>query len=145
MLGSYWQSKTYELLISEPDKEFLLLLELYIDKTGENLALQSYCGKPMIWSMPLLTQSFQQKQARGGQWVLFWTSKCCRLQRRERTPTGTTPRTNHSKPPPYTHKIAGESSEMSAEWRIQSLCKDGRQDPMISQSHSSSQGDAKKW
>jgi hypothetical protein len=27
---------------------------------------------------------------------------------------------------------------MSAEWRIQSLCKDGRQDPMISQSHSSS-------
>jgi hypothetical protein len=61
LLGSYWQSKTYELLISEPDKEFLLLLELYIDKTGKNLALQSYCGKPMIWSMPLLTQSFQQK------------------------------------------------------------------------------------
>jgi hypothetical protein len=57
LLGSCWQSETYELWISEPDKEFLLPLELYIDKTGKASALQLYCGAYYLVNISL-TQNF---------------------------------------------------------------------------------------
>jgi hypothetical protein len=53
--GSY--SRTWDAKIADPAREFLLVLELYLNKTGRTASLKSYCGKPVIISTPLLNQA----------------------------------------------------------------------------------------
>jgi hypothetical protein len=60
MLDSYWYCKTYDKQLSDPQTEFLFLLEVYVNKTGKTAGLQSDCGQPMTWSTPLLNQSIHQ-------------------------------------------------------------------------------------
>jgi hypothetical protein len=52
--------QTYDEQISDPQTEFLILLEVYVNKTGKTAGLQSDCGEPMTWSTPLLNQSIHQ-------------------------------------------------------------------------------------
>ena len=48
MLTSYWYHKTYDEYITDPNMQFLLCLEAYVDKTGRSAGLTSYCGEPFL-------------------------------------------------------------------------------------------------
>jgi hypothetical protein len=48
LLASYRYSKTNDQLIEDPDTQFLLSLEAYVDKTAKTAGMPSYCGKPFI-------------------------------------------------------------------------------------------------
>jgi hypothetical protein len=50
VLASYWYSKTYDEYITDPDTQFLLCLEAYVDKTAKNAGLTSYAGEPFLVS-----------------------------------------------------------------------------------------------
>jgi hypothetical protein len=50
VLASYWYSKTYDEYIMDPDTQFLLCLEAYMDKTAKNAGLTSYAGEPFLLS-----------------------------------------------------------------------------------------------
>jgi hypothetical protein len=52
ILASYWYCKTYDNQISDTQTEFLLPIEVYMDKTGKTTGLQLYCGDPMTWFNP---------------------------------------------------------------------------------------------
>jgi len=60
LLAGQWYSRTWDAKIADPEKEFLLVIELYLDKTGRNASLKSYCGEPVIMSTPLLNQACRQ-------------------------------------------------------------------------------------
>ena len=60
LIAGVWYRDTYDSKISNPSKEFLLVIELYLDKTGRTAALGSYCGEPVIMSSPLLNQDCRQ-------------------------------------------------------------------------------------
>ena len=60
LLAGQWYSRTWDAKIADPAKEFLLVLELYLDKTGRTASLKSYCGEPVIMSTPLLNQACRQ-------------------------------------------------------------------------------------
>jgi hypothetical protein len=50
VLASYWYSKTYDEYITDPDIQFLLCLEAYINKTAKNAGLTSYADEPFLVS-----------------------------------------------------------------------------------------------
>jgi hypothetical protein len=50
VLASYWYSKTYDEYITDPDTQFLLCLEAYVDKTAKNAGLTSCAGEPFLVS-----------------------------------------------------------------------------------------------
>jgi len=60
VLASYWYSKTYDEHITDPETEFLLPLEIYLDKTGKTAGMTSYCGEPLMWASVLLTYAIRQ-------------------------------------------------------------------------------------
>jgi hypothetical protein len=39
VLASYWYSKTYDKYMTNPDTQFLLPLEMYLDKTGKTAGM----------------------------------------------------------------------------------------------------------
>jgi hypothetical protein len=51
VLASYLYSKTYDEYIMDPDTQFLLCLEVYVDKTAKNAGLTSYAGEPFLVSV----------------------------------------------------------------------------------------------
>jgi len=61
LLASKWYSDTYDDRITDPTTQFLMVTEMYLDKTGKNPGLGSYCGEPCIWASPLLTQDARQQ------------------------------------------------------------------------------------
>jgi hypothetical protein len=60
LIAGCWYARTYDARITDPSKQFLLMLKLYLDKTGRTAGVGSYCGKPVILSSPLLNQSCHQ-------------------------------------------------------------------------------------
>jgi hypothetical protein len=60
VLASYWYSKTYDKYITDPETQFLLPLEMHLDKTGKATGLTSYCGEPLIWASVLLRYAICQ-------------------------------------------------------------------------------------
>jgi hypothetical protein len=60
VLASYWYSKTYDKYITDPETQFLLPLEMYLDKTGKTAGMMSYCGEPLIWVSVLLRYAIHQ-------------------------------------------------------------------------------------
>jgi hypothetical protein len=60
VLASYWYSKTYDKYITDPETQFLLPLEMYLDKTGKTTGMTSYCGEPLIWASVLLSYTIRQ-------------------------------------------------------------------------------------
>jgi hypothetical protein len=48
VLASYWYSKTYDKYITNPETQFLLPLEMYLDKMGKTAGMTSYCGEPHL-------------------------------------------------------------------------------------------------
>ena len=60
VLASYWYSKTYDEYITDPETQFLLPLEMYLDKTGKTAGMTSYCGEPLIWASVLLRYAIRQ-------------------------------------------------------------------------------------
>jgi hypothetical protein len=57
LLARQWYSRTWDAKIADPAREFLLVLELYLDKTGRTASLKSYYGEPVIMSTPLPVES----------------------------------------------------------------------------------------
>jgi hypothetical protein len=60
VLASYWYSKTYDEYITDPETQFLLPLEIYLDKTGKTADMTSYCGETLIWASVLLRYAICQ-------------------------------------------------------------------------------------
>jgi hypothetical protein len=60
VLASYWYSKTYEEYIRDPNTQFLLCLEVYMDKTAKNAGLTSYAGEPFLLSALHLKKSLRE-------------------------------------------------------------------------------------
>jgi hypothetical protein len=60
VLASYWYSKTYDEYITDPDTQFLLCLEAYMDKTTKNAGLTSYAGEPFLLSALHLKKSLRE-------------------------------------------------------------------------------------
>jgi hypothetical protein len=60
LIASRWYARTYNARITDPSEQFLLVLELYLDKTGRTARLGSYRGEPVILSSSLLNQSCRQ-------------------------------------------------------------------------------------
>jgi hypothetical protein len=59
VLASYWYSNTYNKYITDPDTQFLLCLEAYMDKTAKNAGLTSYAGEPFLLSALHLKKSLR--------------------------------------------------------------------------------------
>jgi hypothetical protein len=57
VLTSYWYNKTYDEYKTDPDTQFLLCLEAYVDKTAKNAGLTSYAGEPFLLSALHLKKS----------------------------------------------------------------------------------------
>jgi hypothetical protein len=55
LLSGQFYSESYDMKINDPMKEFLLVMDIYLDKTGKSAGITSSCGKPVIWTTPLLT------------------------------------------------------------------------------------------
>jgi hypothetical protein len=60
VLASYWYSKTYDEYTTDPDTQFLLCLEAYMDKTAKNAGLTSYAGEPFLLSALHLKKSLRE-------------------------------------------------------------------------------------
>jgi hypothetical protein len=60
VLASYWYSKTYDEYITDPNTQFLLCLDVYIDKTAKNAGLTSYAGEPFLLSALHLKKSLTE-------------------------------------------------------------------------------------
>jgi hypothetical protein len=60
VLASYWYSKTYDEYIMDPNTQFLLCLEVYVDKTAKNACLTSYAGEPFLLSALHLKKQVSQ-------------------------------------------------------------------------------------
>ncbi len=60
VLASYWYSKTDNEYITAPDTQFLLCLEVYMDKTSKNAGLTSYAGEPFLLSVLHLKKSLRE-------------------------------------------------------------------------------------
>jgi hypothetical protein len=50
VLVSYWNSKNYDAYITDPNTQFFLCLEVYMDKTAKNAALTNYAGELFLLS-----------------------------------------------------------------------------------------------
>jgi hypothetical protein len=60
VITSYWYSKTYDKYITDPNTQFLLCLEAYVDKTAKNASLTSYAGEPFLLSVLHLKKSLRE-------------------------------------------------------------------------------------
>lgn len=60
LLAGRWYDATYDAKIDRPTQEFLMVIELYFDKTGKTAALGSYREEPVIMSSPLLKQCVRE-------------------------------------------------------------------------------------
>jgi hypothetical protein len=60
VLASYWYSKTYYEHIMDPNTQFLLCLEVYVDKTAKNAGLTSYAGEPILLPVLHLKKSLRE-------------------------------------------------------------------------------------
>ncbi len=60
VLANYWCSKTYDEYITDPDTQFLLCLETYVDKTAKNAGLTIYAGEPFLLSALHLKKSLRE-------------------------------------------------------------------------------------
>jgi hypothetical protein len=60
VLASYWYSKTYDKYKTDPDTQFLLCLEAYVDKTAKSSGLTSYAGEPFLLSALHLKKSLRE-------------------------------------------------------------------------------------
>jgi hypothetical protein len=60
VLVSDCYSKTYNKYITDPETQFLLPLEMYLDKTGKTAGMTSYCGEPLILASVLLRYAIHQ-------------------------------------------------------------------------------------
>jgi hypothetical protein len=49
--------------IKDPMKEFLFVMDIYLDKTGKSAGITSSCGEPVIWTTPLLTSEVWEHPA----------------------------------------------------------------------------------
>jgi hypothetical protein len=67
MLASYWYSKTWDKNITNPNTQFLLCLEAYVNKTGRSAGLTSYCGEPFLLSALHLKRSVWEHS---GAWLV---------------------------------------------------------------------------
>jgi hypothetical protein len=70
VLTSYWYSKTYDKYITDPNTQFLLCLEAYVDKTAKNADLTSYAGEPFLLSALHHKKPLREHQG-GGKPVLI--------------------------------------------------------------------------
>jgi hypothetical protein len=60
VFASYWYSRTYDEYIMDPDTQFLLCLEVYVNKTAKNAGLTSYAGEPFLLSALHLKKSLRE-------------------------------------------------------------------------------------
>jgi hypothetical protein len=60
-LASRHYSDTYDMMVDDPTKDFLLPFEIYIDKTGKKAGITSACGEPMLFLMLLLKKSVREQ------------------------------------------------------------------------------------
>jgi hypothetical protein len=60
VLTCYWYSKTYDKYITDPNTQFLLCLEAYLDKTAKNAGLTSYAGEPFLVSVVHLKKPLRE-------------------------------------------------------------------------------------
>ena len=60
LLSGRFYSQSYDMKINDPTKEFLLVMDIYLDKTGKSAGITSSCGEPVIWSTPLLTNEVRE-------------------------------------------------------------------------------------
>jgi hypothetical protein len=60
VLASYWYSKTYDEYTTDPNTQFLLCLEAYVDNTAKNAGLTSYAGEPFLLSVLHLKKSLRE-------------------------------------------------------------------------------------
>jgi hypothetical protein len=47
--------------IKDPTKEFLFVMDIYLDKTGKSAGITSSCSAPVIWTTPLLTSEVREQ------------------------------------------------------------------------------------
>jgi hypothetical protein len=60
VLASSWYSNTYDEYITDTNTQFLLCLEVYMDKTAKNAGLTSYAGEPFLLSVLHLKKSLSE-------------------------------------------------------------------------------------
>ena len=60
VLASYWYSQTYDQCITDPNTQFLLCLEAYVDKTAKSAGITSYAGEPFLLSAMHLKKSVRE-------------------------------------------------------------------------------------
>ena len=60
-LASHHYSETYDMMVENPSEDFLLPIEIYVDKTGKTSGITSACGEPVLISMPLLKKSVREQ------------------------------------------------------------------------------------
>jgi hypothetical protein len=53
-LASHHYSNTYDMAVQNPTTDFLLPIEIYVDKTGKKYRITSACGEPVLVLTPLL-------------------------------------------------------------------------------------------
>jgi hypothetical protein len=91
VLASYCYSKTYDKYITDPDTQFLLCLEAYMDKTAKNAGLTSYAHEPFLLSVLHLKSLSGNIQVHGLCRRTYPTWSLVHQQRRSSTLTGTLP------------------------------------------------------
>lgn len=60
LLSGRFYSDSYDLKIADPSKELLVVIDMYLDKTGKSAGITSSCGEPLIWTTPLLSQKVRE-------------------------------------------------------------------------------------
>jgi hypothetical protein len=60
LLSGRFYSESYDMKIKDPTKEFLFVMDIYLDKTGKSAGITSSCGKLVIWTTPLLTSEVRE-------------------------------------------------------------------------------------
>jgi len=60
VLASCWYSQMYDQCITDPNTQFLLCLEAYVDKTAKSAGITSYAGEPFLLSAMHLKKSVRE-------------------------------------------------------------------------------------
>jgi hypothetical protein len=60
LLSGPFYSESYDMKIKDPTKEFLFVMDIYLDKTGKSAGITSSCGELVIWTTPLLTSEVRE-------------------------------------------------------------------------------------
>ncbi len=61
-LASHHYSNTYDMAVQNPTTDFLLPIEIYVDKTGKKYRITSACGEPVLVLTPLLKKLVWEQQ-----------------------------------------------------------------------------------